>query len=262
MSTTSSPQHHAAIPFPSVTSLPALILLPGMICDSAVWGPQVKALSKLVNIIIADYKGETNLARMAEAVLKIVPTTALVAGHSMGGRVALELYRMAPERVLGLCLLGTECHARPEGEDGEREDQTRAGLLNVARSQGMDALAKAWIPNLLSSHHLGDTSLTDALTSMFQRHSPEVLSNHIEAGRHRPDSSKMLGDIQCPVLVIAGENDSIRPAPPLLEMANNIKNSSFHEIKNCGHMMTMEAPDTVNSLMMEWVLSVKSTQIY
>lgn len=259
MSTPLDPLNHASPFYPVEVGLPTLILLPGMICDWAVWAPQIKALSKHVNIFIADYSGETDLSRMAEAILKIAPETALIAGHSMGGRVALELYRMAPERVLGLCLLGTECHARPEGEKGEHEDQQRSMLLSVARSQGMKAVATTWIPHLLSSKNLGNISLTETLTLMFQRQSFERLSNHIEAGRRRPDSTAMLGDIQCPVLVIAGEDDSIRPASPLYEMAKKIKGSSYHVVKDCGHMMTIEAPDQVNRLMTDWVLSVKAT---
>src|SRR5690606_18689164 len=111
-----------------------------------------------------------------------------LAGHSMGGRIAIEVCRLAPDRVERLCLLSTEHRPRPSGREGEEETKGRLALLHLARDNGMRAMALAWIPKLVAEQHLGDAGLVERIVSMIERYTPEQLEAHIEAGHTRPDS--------------------------------------------------------------------------
>src|SRR6202167_3831774 len=98
-----------------------LLLLPGLICDQTVWQQQIDALSDLAVCTCADYGSLDSIPAMAEAVLRAAPERFSLAGHSMGGRVALQVFRLAPQRVARIALLNTGSSARPPGEAGEEE---------------------------------------------------------------------------------------------------------------------------------------------
>ncbi|UZE25901.1 alpha/beta hydrolase [Pseudomonas sp. B21-056] len=238
---------------PPGIAAPVLLMLPGMVCGPASWQQQAEALAGNVQIVIADYDSADNITVMARQLLAFFDAPLLLAGHSMGARVALEIYRLAPHRVLGLCLIATESRARPEGERGQAEDSTRMGLLKLAVDQGMQAMANAWIPALLGPRSQNDRRVQDALRAMISAHSVETLAHHIEAGRTRPDAHALLSSITCPTLLIAGEQDVLRPPALLEEMHLAITHSRFLVIEGCGHMPTMEAPESINLAMQTWL---------
>lgn len=232
---------------------PLLLMLPGMVCSAASWQPQRLVLEAYVDIAIADYPREDHVTVMARRLLGEHSGPLLLAGHSMGGRVALEMVRLAPERVVGLCLIATESRARPSGDRGIAEDLARQRLHTMAVEKGMSAMAEAWIPSLLGPLALRDASLQTILKKMIIEHSPESLAMHINAGKTRPDSYNFLSRITCPTLLIAGELDSIRPPAVLEEMHLAITNSDFLVIKGCGHMPMIEAAEIVNQAMLTWL---------
>jgi pimeloyl-ACP methyl ester carboxylesterase len=230
-----------------------LILLPGMVCDQASWAPVLGHLEKSVEIQIADYGDQASLTGMAEAALASAPPSFSMAGHSMGGRVAMEICRLAPERVQRLCLIATEHTPKPEGDAGIRETNARLGMLELARSQGMTAMAKAWSPNLLAEENRSNQVLLDEMIRMIGRQPVERLETHITAGEARPDSTDVLRSLDCPVLLIAGEEDALRPASVMARMQSLIAHCHFEIIPSCGHMPMMEQPDTVGSLLQNWL---------
>lgn len=232
---------------------PALILLPGMVCNARAWRLQVKHLADLVELQVADYQLARSLTDMAKRVLEHAPDYFLIAGHSMGGRVAMEIVRLAPERVLGLCLIGTEHKRRPGAEQGERETASRLALLKVARDQGMTAMAHAWLPHLIPAAQLNDQPLIDEIMQMIAEHTPDQLAAHIDAGASRPDAADVLASLQVPTWILAGAEDKIRPPSGHLEMATLVPHSQLRIIQNCGHMLTVEQPTEVNTCMREWI---------
>lgn len=242
---------------PSVASAssqkPTLVMLTGMVCDHAVWATQVEGLSDCVETLVPGYSMSDTMTGMAKAVLRCAPEKFFLAGHSMGGRVALEVLRIAPERVIALCLLGTEYKSQPSGRDGEREESSRKRLLDTAREAGMKAMAQEFLPALIAPHRLDDEPLVQAITQMIERQTPDLLEAQIHAGRHRPDSTEQLARITCPVLLIAGDSDNLRPAATLREMASMIPRCELKVIERCGHMITMEYPETVTVLMRQWI---------
>jgi pimeloyl-ACP methyl ester carboxylesterase len=230
-----------------------LILLPGMVCDRASWAPVVAALEEFAEVRIADYGDEDSLAGMADSVLASAPAQFSLAGHSMGGRVAMEICRLAPERVKRLCLIATEHTPKPEGDAGIQETNARLGMLDLARSQGMTAMAENWSPNLLAEENRNNQALVEAMVRMIGRQPVERLASHIKAGESRPDSTNVLRSLSCPVILIAGEEDTLRPASVMTRMQSLIKHCQFETIPNCGHMPMMEQPDTVGSLLQTWL---------
>src|SRR5579863_345921 len=120
----------------------SLVFLPGFLCDQTVWLHQMDALSDLALPICMDWGSLDSIVAMAESVLRAAPERFALAGHSMGGRVAFQVCRLAPERVLKVAVMNTGADARPEGAAGENEGRSRRVLLNIARTQGMRAMGQ------------------------------------------------------------------------------------------------------------------------
>ena len=122
-----------------------LVLLPGFLCDRTVWDFQISALADVAECTVLDWGTLGSIEAMAEHALNAAPERFALAGHSMGGRVAFQVYRMAPDRVERIALLNTGADARPTGEAGAEEERKRRALLALARSQGMRAMTLEWL---------------------------------------------------------------------------------------------------------------------
>jgi pimeloyl-ACP methyl ester carboxylesterase len=229
------------------------MLLPGMVCNRRVWRHQARHLADRCEPCVADYGDARHMGDMARAVLAQAPERFLLAGHSMGARVAMEVQRLAPERVAGLCFAGTEYGACPAGEAGRQETEGRDALLAVARKQGMPAMARRWLPALIPAARLNDKALVEELLTMIAEHSPDDLEAHIAAGASRSDSSAVLQSISVPTLLLAGAEDQLRPPAAHREMAAMIPDARLVEIPGAGHMLTMENPEAVNAALDQWV---------
>lgn len=230
-----------------------LILLPGMVCNHDSWAPVLAELSTGIDCRVADYGSCDSLADMAALVLASAPERFALAGHSMGGRVAMEICRLAPERVQRLCLIATEHTPKPAGEAGIQENNARLGMLDLARANGMQAMAETWSPNLLANASKHGEEPMDSLVRMIASQPVERLQAHITAGESRPDSTNVLKQLTCPVLLIAGAEDALRPASVMADMAALMPGCQLEIIPNCGHMPMMEQPDTVGKLLHGWL---------
>ena len=135
-----------------------LLLLPGLVCDRAIWAPLLPALAPHAQCSVADYGRLDSLAAMAAHVLATAPPRFALAGHSMGGRVALEVMRAAPQRVERLALLDTGYQSRMPGLPGAAETAQRYGLLDIARREGMRAMGEKWLTGMLPPARLADTA--------------------------------------------------------------------------------------------------------
>jgi len=189
-----------------------------------------------------------SIVAMAEAVLRWAPPTFALAGHSMGGRVAFQVYRQAPERVTKIAVFNT-------GSDGrsESEEPGRRRLLEIARSQGMRAMAVEWLKGMLPPYRQGDTPLVEEIIQMFERKSPDLFEIQMLALLGRPNATPLLSGIQCPALVLTGRDDAWSPPARHLDMAQLIPKSELVLVPKCGHMSTMERPDEVSAAMRRWL---------
>jgi pimeloyl-ACP methyl ester carboxylesterase len=230
-----------------------LLLLPGLMCDSAVWAPQVQALSGAAHCVVPAYGLCDSLSAMAKQVLVTAPTPRFsLAGHSMGGRVALEVWRQAPQRVERLALLDTGTHPLPEGPDGERERAGRLLLLSQARRQGMRIMGSQWAQAMVHPSQR-KSPLFESVLDMLERSSPEQFAAQINALLTRPDAGELLPGITCPTLILCGREDTWSPPAQHETMHAAVPDAELCIIEHCGHMSTLEQPQAVNAAFLRWL---------
>lgn len=239
----------------TTNSPPTLMLLPGLCGDAEIWAPQVQALKGLADCHIPDWGLKNSLTAMAEQVLQEAPVGRFaLAGHSMGGRVALEVMRLAPERVERLALLDTGAHPMAAGEAGEKERAGRLALLKIAREQGMRAMAEEWTRGMVHPDRIG-TLLFERVVASFERSSAAQYAAQIEALMNRPDARPLLPRIQCPTLLLTGREDRWAGPAQHEAMVAAIPGARLVIVPHSGHMSTWEQSEAVNTALAEWLVA-------
>jgi pimeloyl-ACP methyl ester carboxylesterase len=224
-----------------------------LICDQTAWQQQIDALRDSADCICADYGSLDSLLAMAESVLRTAPEQFSVAGHSMGGRVALEIYRLAPDRVARIALLNTGSSPLAPGAAGEEEARKRGELVALATSQGMHAMLQQWLPPMIDSRRINDTALVNSIIAMMARKTPEIFAAQIQALLARPDASAVLEQIRCPALLLTGREDGWSGPAQHAAMATKIPGSQLVIVPDCGHMSMMERPTEVSAALRAWL---------
>jgi len=232
---------------------PTLILIPGLLCDEVVWTHQADSLADLADIRIATNGARDSLVAMAEAIIAQAPARFALAGHSMGGRVALEIIRRVPERVTGLALLDTGHAPLPPGEPGSLEVVASLALVEKARRQGMRAMGWEWLQGMVYPSRLSDAVLVNAILDMIARKTPDLYAAQTQALIGRPDATPLLAKIRCPTLVLCGREDLWSPPVRHEGMCNMIPGSTLSVIPYCGHMSTLEQPAEVSKALRSWL---------
>lgn len=234
-------------------SASTLMLLPGLMCDRAVWAPQTDALTPDVTVAVPAWGLRNTLTAMAEQVLEEAPSARFaVAGHSMGGRVALEVVRLAPDRVTHLALLNTGYLPLAPGAAGEQERAGRLALLQVAQTQGMRAMARAWARGMVHPRCL-DTPLFDAVLDMLERSSPQQMAAQQHALLTRPDATPVLATVKVPTLVLTGADDAWSGPAQHRAIQQAIPGSTLTIVPGAAHMSTWEQPEVVTQAMRAWL---------
>lgn len=224
-----------------------LLLLPGLLCDDALWQFQREALADVADVTIADLTRSDTIAAMAEDALAGAPDRFALAGLSMGGYVALEIMRRAPERVTHLALLDTS--ARP---DTPELTERRKALIELASRGKFKGVTPRLLPLLLHKDHQFPPLSTIVVDMAARVGQPAFIRQEL-AIMNRPDSRPFLKDIAVPTLVLVGEDDMLTPVPLHEELADGITGSEFQVIARCGHLTTLEKPDMVNRAMFDWL---------
>jgi pimeloyl-ACP methyl ester carboxylesterase len=227
---------------------PTLYLLPGLLCDGTVWETQAAALSEHWEVRIPLFRGLDSFDAMARAVLDDAPATFALAGHSMGGRVALEVIAAAADRVERLALLDTGVHGVRPGEAADRQQ-----LLDLAAERGMAAVARAWAPPMVHPARRDDATLMNAIYAMVERYAPAEFHGQVRALLGRRDATPLLPDISCPTLVLCGREDDWSPPAQHEEIAAAIPGAVLEVVEDCGHMATMERPGEVTGALRRWL---------
>lgn len=236
-----------------------LVLIPGLMCDHTVWQPLYPWLASQRTCSVVDHGQADSLVQMAQQVLQQAPPRMVLAGHSMGARVALEVIRLAPERVSGVALLDTGYLPKPAGAAGEEEASKRFRLLSLAQQQGVRAMAADWVQGMVHPDRLADQPLIESILQMFERKSADVFAKQIHALLHRPDGSdvlRSLRDLDMPTLLLCGEQDSWSPPAQHQDMQALAPHAELALIDDAGHMAPMERPEAVALAMQRWLASV------
>lgn len=189
---------------------PALVLLPGLMCDAAVWAAQCATLTQ-ADCAVFSYGQLDSISGMARAVLdQVAADRFALAGHSMGGRVALEVMRLAPQRITRLALLDTGVEAIAPNGTGDAERRQRMALLALARERGMEAMARQWARGMVHPR-LTHEPLFEVVVAMVARHTPEIFEAQIHALLGRPDAQGVFAQVRCPTLLACGRQDAWSP---------------------------------------------------
>ena len=226
----------------------SVVLLPGLLCDDDIWRAQIERLGRDHDIFCPGFLEQPSIGAMATDILARAPSRFSLAGHSMGGRVALEMVAQAPGRVERLALLDTGFHpAKPGEADG------RNRLIRIALEQGMAALAQHWLPPMVAAERTGDEVLMARLTAMVERATPQLFQRQINALLTRPNAHRGLAAISCPTVVGVGELDAWSPLAQHEEMAALIPNARLAVIGASGHMSPAEQPEAVADILQTWM---------
>lgn len=232
---------------------PTVVLLPGLLCDQAVWLAQQQALAD-ADCIVPDYGLASSLPEMARLVQEELQGHErwCVAGHSMGGRVALELARLAPERIERMALLDTGYEPRAAAAAGDTEEQNRLALLQLSRERGMREMGRTWARGMVHPDRV-DTAVFEEILAMIERKTPAHFEAQIRALLTRPDAGPVLQGLRCPTLLLCGRQDAWSPLARHQQMQAILPSAELVVVEDSGHMTTMEQPEAVNEALRRWL---------
>lgn len=224
-----------------------VLFLPGLLCDDALYKAQIQGLSDIADAMFADLTQDDSVAGMAARALAAAPSTFALCSLSMGGYVALEIMRQAPQRVERLALLDTS--AKPDND--ERKARRRA-LMELAERGRFKGVTPRLLPSLVApAHRKGPVA--DEVFAMAERVGKEAFLRQQTAIMNRPDSRPTLTHIAVPTLVGVGAEDAITPLPEAEEMHDLITGSKLRVFMDAGHLPPLEVPDQVTAALRRWL---------
>ncbi|WP_366553572.1 alpha/beta fold hydrolase [Aquibaculum sediminis] len=227
-----------------------LALLPGLLLDGTFWHHQVAALADIAEPWVADFTSQESVAAMAQSVLAAMPERFALCGLSMGGYVAQEIMRQAPERVERLALLDTK--ARPDDADTTAR---RRGLIELAQKGAFKGVTPRLLPLLIHPDRLEDEELTRHIMEMAEAVGRDAFLRQQQAILDRADYRPLLASIRCPTLVLCGREDQLTPADLHTELAASIADARLVVLENCGHLPPLERPEATNRELRRWLLA-------
>jgi pimeloyl-ACP methyl ester carboxylesterase len=236
---------------------PVLALLCGLLCDEEVWRGVLAELATKVDVRVFNFPDFSSLADMAEHVLASVRGPFAVAGHSMGGRVALEIVRRSEERVTGIALLNTGVHP-----PAAHEPVSRGRLVSLARSAGMTALAAEWLPPMLNHFAPVQADVQARLLAMIERGSPDSFAAQIHALLTRSDAAPVLAKLQVPTLLLSATGDTWSPPAQHEAMHELCPRAELIIVPAAGHMLPVEQPGAVAAALDSWLARVGQDDRY
>ena len=225
-----------------------IMMIPGLLCSAALYAEQVVGLSDRADIQIADHTGHTTMAAIAVSILAKAPPKFALVGLSMGGYLAFEIMRQAPERVTRLALLDT--NATP---DLAQRASIRRALVSRADLEGIAAVSAALYPQWVHPSRSGDAKLAGVVRTMAETIGITAYRRQTEAIITRADSRPLLAAIRVPTLVLCGRQDAATPLAQSEEIARSVPGSTLVVIEECGHLSTLEKPAEVTRALRAWL---------
>ncbi|MBX8554387.1 alpha/beta hydrolase [Pseudomonas cichorii] len=225
-----------------------LVLLPGLLNDERLWAHQVAAFEPSRSVFVADLAQDDSIAQMARRTLEQAPPLFALAALSMGGYVAMEIMRQAPERVVALALFDTM--VRPDSEDRAR---VRRGLLELAKLGKFMGVTPHLLPKIIHPRSIG-TAAAQQVMDMAQSIGREGFIRQQQAIIEREDYRSLLETISVPTLIVVGENDEITPLEESEFTRQGIAGSRLVIMPECGHLPPLEYPQRTTELLQEWLV--------
>ena len=223
------------------------LLVPGLNCDARVYAGVAQALWPFGPVTVANHQTGDSIAAIATAILADAPPKFALIGFSMGGYIAFEMIRQAPDRVLKLGLLDTT--ARPDTEESITNRRRMIALAQKGRF--IDAIEQTF-PRSVHAENASNSDLYAVHRGMAEANGPQIYEQQQEAIIHRPDSRPMLATIKVPTLIVVGEGDQITPPDAAREMHERIAGSKLLVVPRGGHLALLENPEPVHAALREW----------
>lgn len=241
---------------PDAAGLEPVVFLPGLLCDQALWRRQVDALADVSAPLVADLTLDDTVEAMARRTLAVAPPRFSLVSLSMGGYVAFEIMRQAPERVRRLALIDTSAR----GDTPTRTAQREAGLASL-RHGAFVGITRKLLGDLVDARHVDDHVAAE-MKAMALRVGKQAFLRQQHAIMRRPDSTALLPAIDVDTLIVVGAADRVTPPDHAREMHAAIPRSTLHVIPGCGHMPALEEPEQVSALIRAWLTGGGETRVH
>jgi pimeloyl-ACP methyl ester carboxylesterase len=228
-------------------SLP-VVLIPGLLASARLYAAQIPELWRCGAVMIADHTRDTSMERIAQRLLAAAPPRFALAGLSMGGYIAFEVMRQAPERVARLALLDTAARA-----DTPEATAMRHAQMALAGAGRLGEVVEQQFVRTVHPLHRADPQLRETNRLMAEDVGPEAFVRQQQAIMGRPDSRPTLAAIACRTLVLVGEQDELTPPDRAVEMAHGIRGAQLVTVPACGHLSTLEQPREVTRALLDWL---------
>lgn len=219
-----------------------VVLLPALLCNAGLFIHQIKALENEADFFVPDLGSDTHVTDTARRILSQIRGEFILAGISMGGYVAFEILRQAPQRVAGLILMDTNAHADPEPARKKRQE-----MIKTAQTQGIEAVIQSALLDIISPLHRNNDIIRHVLEYMAKTTGVHKYINEQKTIMSRPDSTDLLKKIPCPALVMGGAQDSLSPPESLDQMTAQIPTAVHAVIADSGHLPPLENPSAVTA---------------
>jgi pimeloyl-ACP methyl ester carboxylesterase len=227
-----------------------ILLVPGLLSSPRIFAPVLPALWRFGPVTVANHVRDDNMGAIARRILAEAPPRFALAGHSMGGYIAFEIMRQAPDRVAKLALINTQARS-----DTPEATERRRGMMARARAGQYHAMLDEFFPGLVHPSRHGDASLRQLIHDMGDDVTVDGFIRQQTAIMARSDSRPSLAWIKCPTLVLTGDEDNTIPNSLSKEMADGIHGAKLVILQDCGHMPQPEQPEATTAALVEWLRS-------
>jgi pimeloyl-ACP methyl ester carboxylesterase len=224
------------------------VLIPGLLCTPLLYTEQIPALWRFGPVMVADHTRDASMRGIAQRILAHAPPRFALIGLSMGGYVAFEVHRHAPDRVVKLALLDTT--ARP---DAPEQTEQRQRQIEMARTGRFDGIAQLLFPRFVSAARHGDGALQEIVRTMAAETGAEAFVRQQTAIMTRVDSRPGLAAMACPTLVVVGADDALTPPDRATEMADAIPRARRVVVPDCGHLSPLEQPQAITEALVAFL---------
>lgn len=225
-----------------------IVLIPGLLASARMYAGQIPQLWRVGPVLIADHTRDDSMSGIARRILRVAPARFALVGLSMGGYIAFELLRQAPERIAKVALLDTSARA-----DAPEQGAMRRAQMTLASQGRLAEVVEQQFPRLVHREHRADPMLRQVFTLMAEDVGAAGFIRQQTAILGRADSRPTLGSIHCPTLVLVGEGDELTPPERAAEIAAGIPGARLTTVPQSGHMSTLEQPDEVTRALLEWL---------
>jgi pimeloyl-ACP methyl ester carboxylesterase len=226
----------------------ATVLIPGLLCTPRLYAEQIPALWHFGPVVVADHTRDDSMSGIARRLLEHAPPRFALVGLSMGGYVAFEVQRQAPDRIAKLALLDTSARA-----DLPEQSELRRRQIELAQTGRFDQIAGMLYPKFVAASRHGDKALEAIVRTMAEETGAEAFVRQQAAIMQRVDSRPGLGAIRCPTLVVVGGEDAVTPPDRAAEIVAGIPHARQVVVPDCGHLSTLEQPQAVTRALTEFL---------